>query len=322
MGSFLVRRLVQAVAIVFFAATATFFLFHIAPGDPVSAQFGERLVSPQVVAQYRTAWGLDQPLRVQYTRYLAHLARGDLGRSFSLQRPVAEIIRDRLPNTMLLAVAALAISFVVGMTLGTIQGARTDSGLDHALTVVTLALFSTPVFWLGLVLLLVFGQALGWFPIGAAVSPVYSALPWFGKLVDRLHHLVLPALTLGLGGAAVVARFHRAEVAEAIAEAFVRTARANGISERTVLFRHALRNALLPAITLFGLSLPIVFSGAVLVEQVFGWPGMGLAAFEAVGRRDYNVVTGIALLGSVFVVAGNLLSDVLYRMADPRSART
>jgi peptide/nickel transport system permease protein len=316
---FLARRLVHSAAIVLIVVTLTFLLVHLAPGDPASAQFRDRPVSPEVRAQYRRAWGLDRPLYQQYLRYLGNLARGDLGHSFALQRPVADIIAEALPKTVLLAVAALGISFAVGIVLGTAQGATPDSKFDHTLTAVTLAVFSMPIFWFGLMLMLVFGQWLGWFPVSGAVSPIHNALALLGRAADSLHHLVLPAVTLGLGGSAVVARFHRAEIAETFSQHFIRTARAKGLSERDVIVRHALRAALLPAITMFGLSLPVLFSGSVLVEHVFGWRGMGLAAFDAVARRDYNVVTAIALFGAIMVVIGNLLADLVYRMVDPRT---
>ena len=316
------RRLLQSAAIVFLVATLTFVLLRMAPGDPVTAQFRDVTVSQEVIDEYRRSWGLDRSMPVQYVQFLGNLIRGDFGQSFSLQRPAWHIIREALPNTVVLALAALGISFATGMVLGTAQGANPNSRMDHTLTVITLAVFSMPIFWLGLMLMLVFGQWMDWFPIGGEVSPAYRGLPLVSQLADRLKHLVLPALTLGLGGAAVVARFHRAAMAEAFAENFIRTARAKGLSEQTVVLKHALRNALLPAITMFGLSLPILFSGSVLVEYVFAWHGMGLAAFEAVGRRDYNVVTAITMIGATLVVTGNVVADLLYRLADPRTAES
>ena len=319
MVRFVVRRTIQSAAIVFIVATLTFVLLRLAPGDPASAQFRDVTVSQEVIDQYRRSWGLDRSIPVQYLHYMGNLIRGDFGQSFSLQRPAFDVIRQALPNTIVLALAALAISFATGMVLGTVQGANPSSRLDTTLTVVTLAVFSIPIFWLGLMLMLVFGQWLGWFPIGGEVSPVYAGLSLWGRVTDRLAHLVLPAVTLGLGGSAVVARFHRAEMAEAVEENFIRTARAKGLPESGVVLGHVLRNALLPVITMFGLSLPVLFSGSVLVEYVFAWHGMGLAALEAVGRRDYNVVTAIAMIGAALVALGNVGADVLYRVADPRT---
>ena len=320
MARFAARRILQSVAIVFIVASLTFVLLRIAPGDPARAQFRDVAVSQVVIDEYLRSWGLDRPIHIQYFRYLGNLVRGDFGLSFSLHRPTWEIIREALPNTLALGVAALGISFAIGMVLGTAQGANPNSRMDNSLTVATLAVFSMPIFWLGLMLMLVFGQGLGWFPVGGEASPASGGLPLFARVFDRLWHLVLPALTLGLGGTAVVARFHRAEMAEAFGENFIRTARAKGLTEKSVMLNHALRNALLPAITMFGLSLPVLFSGSVLVEYVFAWHGMGLAALEAVGRRDYNVVTGITVIGATLVVIGNIVADVLYRVADPRTS--
>jgi peptide/nickel transport system permease protein len=319
---FVVLRLLQSAAIVFLVATLTFVLLRMAPGDPVTAQFRDVTVSQEVIDEYRRSWGLDRSMPVQYVQFIGNLIRGDFGQSFSLQRPAWDVIREALPNTVVLALAALGISFATGMVLGTAQGANPNTRMDNALTVITLAVFSMPIFWLGLMFMLVFGQWMGWFPIGGEVSPAYRGLPLVGQLADRLRHLVLPALTLGLGGAAVVARYHRAEMAEAFTENFIRTARAKGLSEDTVILKHALRNALLPAITMFGLSLPVLFSGSVLVEYVFSWHGMGLAAFEAVGRRDYNVVTAITMIGAALVVTGSVVADLLTRLADPRIAES
>lgn len=319
MARFLARRLLHAVAIVFIVVTLTFLLVHLAPGDPATAQFQNQPVSQELVDQYRRDWGLDRPLVEQYFRYLGNVARGNLGHSFSRRRPVIDVIQEALPKTVFLGVAALGISFAVGIVIGTAQGATPGSRFDHTLTAITLAVFSMPIFWFGLMMMLVFGQWLGWFPVSGATSAISSHLPFWGQVADRFHHLVLPALTLGLGGAAVVARFHRAEIAEAFSQNFIRTARAKGLTERDVVFRHALRTALLPAITMFGLSLPVLISGSVLIEYVFGWQGMGLAAYDAVGQRDYNVVTGAALFGAVMVVAGNFVADLAYRAVDPRT---
>jgi len=319
---FLARRLLHAVVIVFIVVTFTFLLIHLAPGDPATAQFRDQQVSPEVIAEYQRQWGLDRPLVEQYFRYLGNVVRGDLGHSFSRRGPVSDVIRDALPNTLFLGIAALGISFAVGIVIGTAQGATPRSRFDHTLTSITLAGFSMPIFWFALMMMLVFGQWLGWFPVSGATSAVTSHLPFLGRVADRFHHLVLPALTLGLGGAAVVARFHRAEIAEAFSQNFIRTARAKGLTERHVVFRHALRTALLPVITMFGLSLPVLISGSVLIEYVFGWEGMGLAAYNAVGLRDYNVVTAVALFGAVMVVAGNFVADLAYRAVDPRTRAT
>jgi peptide/nickel transport system permease protein len=276
--------------------------------------------SPQFIEQARQNAGLDLPVFQQYVRYVAGVARGNLGDSFSERRPVWDAIRDRIPATFALALAALLIDFALGISMGAVQGARPRSRTDGLLSGVTLTLYSVPVFWLGVVLMLVFALGLGWFPIEGSKSLVgYEQLPLFGRIGDRLHHLVLPAITLGLVGAAGTARYQRAAMLDVIRKDFIRGARARGLTEKTVVFRHALRNSLLPIITLFGLSFPILLSGAALVETVYGWPGLGRFTVEAVWSRDYNVVTGAAIISATMVVVGNLVADVLYRVVDPRT---
>ena len=300
-------------------ATLTFVLLHAAPGDPLALD-ESRYVSPETVAQMRRNLGLEQPLAVQYLRYLANLAHGDLGVSFSLHRPVWDALRETIPNTLILTVAALVVDFTVGVSMGTVQGARPGSGLDSLLSATSLAFYSMPVFWLGLMLLLAFGQELAWLPVAGMRDPVVGAFTSpAGRLVDLGRHLILPALTLGLAGAAGTARYQRAAMLEVIRQDYVRAARAKGLTDRVVLWRHALRNALLPTITLMGLSLPTLLSGAVLVESVFAWPGMGRLSADAIFRRDYPVVTGAAILAATLVVAGSLVADLLYRVVDPRT---
>lgn len=319
MAGFLARRLGAAALVAFGVATITFLLIHLAPGLPLLGSGENPYVSAEAVERMRRSFALDQPIHVQYLRYLANLARGDWGTSFTMHRPVLDAFKDALPNTLVLAAAALLVDFTLGVTLGTLQGMRPGSRFDRICSALTLTLYSVPAFWLGLMLVLVFGQELGWLPVSGVVDPVlYPVRGLLGQAVDRVAHLALPALTLGLVGAAATARYQRAALLEVIRQDFVRTARAKGLSEAAVAL-HALRNAVLPTITLLGLSLPMLLSGAVLVETVFAWPGMGRLAVEAIQRRDYPVVTGAAMLVALAVVAGNLVADVLTRVADPRT---
>lgn len=319
MAAFLARRLGALGLVALGVATITFLLIHLAPGEPLAGSGENPYVSAEAIAQMRRNFALDQPLHVQYVRYVTNLLRGDWGLSFTMHRPVLEALRDALPNTLLLAAAALLVDFLLGVTVGALQGMRPGSRFDRVCSGLTLTLYSVPQFWLGLMLLLVFGQELRWLPVGGVVDPaLYQARGVLGKLGDRAAHLVLPALTLGLIGAAATARYQRAAVLEVIRQDFIRTARAKGLSETAVAV-HALRNAVLPTITLLGLSLPMLLSGAVLVETVFAWPGMGRLAFEAIQRRDYPVITGAATLVALAVVAGNFVADVLTRIADPRT---
>ncbi len=318
MAVWLVRRLAASIAIVFAVVTITFFVVHLAHGSPCGPS-EQRPLPADVCERQRIRFGYDRPLRVQYVKYLGALLRGDLGESLGLHRPVADALADAIPNTFTLALAALVIDFALGLALGIYQAVRERRFGDIALGNVALFVNSMPTFWLGLVLLLVFGQWLRWFPVAGMGDPVFCPQVDSPRCVaDFFWHLMLPALTLGLVGAAGTARYHRAAMLEVIRQDYVRTARAKGLRERRVLLVHALRNALLPFITLFGLAFPFLLTGAVLVETVFAWPGMGRLAVSAIFQRDYPVVTGAALVTSVMVVLGNLIADVLYAIADPR----
>lgn len=322
MARFLAGRLLHGFAIVFFVATLTFVLFRLAPGDPFTIMADSSPAGEEFKERQRRILGLDKPILTQYLSYMSRVARGDLGMSFWERRPVVQAIAERIPATVVLASIALLIDFALGISLGAVQGAKARSRTDHALSLVTLTLYSVPAFWLGIMLMLLFAQNVGYLDLlpatGARTTAIYEQLPPFGRLWDRLTHLVLPAVTLGLVGAAGTARYQRAAMIEAVRQDFVRTARAKGLRERAVMLRHALRNALLPVITLFGLSFPILLSGAVLVETVFAWPGLGRFAVESISRRDYNVVTGAAIIAATMVLVGNLVADVLYRVVDPR----
>lgn len=316
-GAWLLRRLAAGLAIVATVATLTFVAIHLAPGTPFFD--ADRPMDPAVAARLRARFGLDRPLPRQYVDYLARLAHGDLGESFSQRRPVGRVIADAAPNTLLLAGTALAIDFALGIAIGLAQAAQARRRLDVALTNATLFFYSLPTFWLGLVLLLVFGQWLHWFPVGGVTDPVlHDVMSPGGRLLDHLRHLALPAFTLGLVGAAGTARYQRAALLETLHEDYVRTARAKGLAERQLLLRHALRNALLPVVALLGVALPFLLTGAVVVETVFAWPGLGKVAADAIGARDYPLVLGTTLLASILVVLGSLLADVLTTALDPR----
>ena len=313
-AAWLVRRLIASLAIIFAVVTFVFILIHIAPGKPCPEN-----VDPGVCDQLNRQFGLDKPILVQYWRYLVELAHGNLGYSFSLHRPVLDAIAETLPFTLQLAGAALVLDFLLGLGLGIYQAGRVNRLPDVVLGNVTLFIYSLPTFWLALLLLLVFGEKLRWFPVGGASDPVLC--PMVNSLycaADRLWHTVLPAATLGLVGAAGTARFQRAAMLEVATQDYVRTARAKGVPERRVVLRHQLRNALLSFITRFGLAFPFLLTGAVLIETIFAWPGMGRLAFEAILMRDYPLVTATALIASTVVVAGNLVADILLGIADPR----
>jgi peptide/nickel transport system permease protein len=316
---YLVRRLAQAAIVVAVVATISFALIHLAPGDPFSAVMDNPNVSESVRRTLRAQSGLDKPLPEQFVRYVGRLARGDLGWSFSHDRPVLEVLATALPNTLLLMAVALIGSFTLGILIALIQVARRGSFTDHALSGVTLLLFSMPDFWLGILAFLAFTYWLPLFPVGGSVDPVmHDYMGLGGRIADRLRHLILPALTLTVLAAGGVARYQRAALLEVLPADYIRTARLKGLTEPEILRRHALRNALLPIISLIGLSFPALLTGAFFIEKIFAWPGMGLAVMNAVGSRDYPLVVGGVIIGSIMVTVGSLLADMLYAWADPR----
>src|SRR5918996_3421954 len=318
MAAWLARRLAASIAIVWAVVTLTFFLVHLAPGDPFCGG-SERPVPRDVCDGLRRQFGLDRPLLAQYVLYVRSVATGDLGWSWMQRRPVAHALADVIPNTLLLGGAALCLDFLLGLAIGVYQALRRNRLPDLVLGQMTMFLYSVPTFWLGLAFLFVFAWWLGWFPAGGMRDPALgTSTPWHIAGLDVLWHLVLPATTLGLVGAAGTARYQRAAMLEVLDQDYVRAARARGAGERRVVMRHALRNALLPLITLFGLAFPFLLTGAVLVETIFSWPGMGRLAADAIFQRDYPLVTAAALIAGVMVVLGNLIADVLYAVADPR----
>ncbi|MFL5609224.1 MAG: ABC transporter permease [Gemmatimonadaceae bacterium] len=316
---YIARRLAQAVVIVAIVAAITFALIHLAPGDPFSAVLDNPNVSERVRATLRAQYGLDRPLPEQFVRYFGSLTRGDMGWSYSHDRPVLEVLGSALPNTLLLMGVALVGSFALGILVALIQVARRGSLTDHIVSGVSLFFFSMPDFWLGILSLLAFTYWIPIFPVGGAIDPeMHEYLGFAGRVADRLRHLALPALTLTLLASATVARYQRAALLDVLPSDYVRTARLKGLTERQILRRHVLRNALLPIITLAGLSFPALLTGAFFIEKVFSWPGMGYAVVNAIGTRDYPLVVGGVIVGSIMVTIGSLLADLLYAWADPR----
>jgi peptide/nickel transport system permease protein len=316
---FLARRLAHGAAVIFIAASLSFLLVHLAPGDPFSATLDSASISPSVKAGWRAAYGLDRPLLEQYVRFLGQLARGDLGPSLLQPGPASAALADAVPNTLVLMGTALVLTFIIGIGVGSWQAARVGSRADRVVGNASLIVASLPEFWLAAVFLLLFVYRFRVFPAAGVVDLVmHDSLSFTGRVIDRLRHLALPALTLGLLGSASIARYQRAALLDVLPQDFIRTARAKGVTDRFVLWRHALRNALVPTIVLAGLSLPTLLGGAVFVEQVFSWPGLGRLAAAAVHARDYQVVIGATIMGAVLVVAGGILADLLHAAVDPR----
>jgi len=313
-----IGRLLQAVLVVWAASTATFVLLRAAPGDPYTTSLDGFSVPDSTRALWRAQRGLDQPLAKQYALWLRNAARGDLGYSTMFRRPVRDVMREVLPRTLLLMGLALATSVLCGMAIGAWQGTRADSTGDRWISRLSMIAVSLPEFWLALLMLQLFVQGLGWFPATGVVAAMHDLMSPGEQLLDRLRHLALPWFTLSLVGTAWFARFQRTSMMDAWREPFVRTARAKGLAERGVR-QHAWRTALVPVITLFGLLFPALLGGAVFVERVFGWPGMGYTTILAVGARDYELVAAAVIVGSAMTALGSLLADGLQTMADPRT---
>ncbi len=299
---FIFARLFSAAIVVIGVSTLVFMLIHLVPGDPVEVMLGES-AQPADRAALRHALRLDQPVPVQLYHYFNGLLHFDLGASLHSQRPIVEMMLERLPATLELALAALLVAIVIALPLGVLSAVRKDTVWDHSARVVSLMGISIPHFWLGPLLILVFSLWLGWLPVSGR---------------DGLPSLVLPALTLGTALAAILSRMIRATLLETLNEDYIRTAHAKGLSETAVIVRHAMRNALLPVITVLGLQLGALLGGAIIAEMVFSWPGIGQLAIEAIHRRDYPVVQACILLVSITYVGVNTLTDLAYAGLDPR----
>ncbi len=320
MARFAFRRLAAALLTVALVVSITFVLAHLAPGEPMLADAERFHVDPARVARVRAEFGLDRPLATQYAMYLGNAIRGNLGESFTMRRPAVALLLERFPHTALLAGAALLIAFAAGIAVALVQATRPGSWTDALLSGATLAFHSTPTFWLGLILLVVCAQWLGWLPVGGMTTPVeHQAMGAMGRMLDVGRHLVLPALTLALVQTAEIARYQRGALLDALGSEFVRAARAKGLAERAVLVRHALRSALAPVVTLAGMSVPALLAGSVLVESVFGWPGMGRLTRDAIVSRDYNLILAAAVASAVLVALGNLVADLAAHALDPRT---
>lgn len=320
MRRYLLRRLWQMLLLILGISLVAFAVMQLAPGDPVD-MLVERHAAPEVKAQIRQLYGLDQPLTVQYLRWLSRALQGDFGRSFVSGEPVLHLILERLPYTLYLNLVVLVLLYLIAVPLGMLSALRRHSRLDHAITLIAFCGQSLPGFWLAMLLIyLVAVPSHGWLPINGMASYGINiqTAPLLTVVLDRLRHLILPALVMLLGDLAGVARYVRSSLLEVLQQDYIRTARAKGLSERAVNYRHALRNALLPLVTLVGLELPILFSGTFLLEVVFSWPGLGLVLMRAVQQRDYPVVMAFNTLSATLMVAGNFLADLLYLAVDPR----
>ncbi len=307
MTSYILRRLALLVIVVFGVTIATFALMHIAPGDPAEmvaiARYGLENLTAEEVENIRISEGLDAPVWIQYFHWGAHIVQGDFGRSLVTGDPVAREIMARAPATLLLALASLLVSLLVALPAGLISAVKQNSPLDSAARIGAMLGASMPNFWLALLLVLLFSVTLGWFPV-------------FGY--GTFSHLILPAVTLGAGLAAVTARLTRSSMLEVLQQDYIITARSQGFSERSIIFRHALKNAFIPVVTVIGMQLGHLLEGTVVVESIFAWPGLGKLLVDSIYARDYALIQACVLLFAVFFVVINLLVDILYVILDPR----
>ncbi|MBX5481988.1 MAG: ABC transporter permease [Myxococcaceae bacterium] len=321
MGRYVLRRALLMIPTFFGITLLTFAVAQLAPGDPLqlSAE-APRAGQTAALEALRHQRGLDRPLWVQYGRWVGRVLSLDFGRSLEDGRPVLEKVGEALPRTLLLTTLALFLSYLIAVPLGAWAAVRRDTFAERAVTVVLFVLYSMPSFWVAITLLLVLSGGRGWavFPLQGLTSPGFDQLSPAAKVADLLWHVALPVAVLTYGSLAVLSRYMRGAMLETLRSDFIRTARAKGLAERSVVFRHALRNSLIPIVTLLGLTLPALVGGSVIVERIFGIPGMGELAFESILNRDYPVVMGVTTLVALFTLAATLLSDVLTAAVDPR----
>ena len=319
MTGYIVRRILYGLVLMAGVVILNFFLIRLAPGDPAEVIAGEMGGATQeVLDSIRADYGLDQPLYIQLLRYLGDMMQGDLGQSYFFNRPVSELILNRLGATILLVVAAQVIAITIGTAMGVLAARRPNGLFSGVVSVVATIGYAVPVFWMGIMLVILFASIIPIFPVEGMMDVRLRNESWWVQMVDILYHLFLPALALAISFLAIYARLARASTLDVLGADYIRTARAKGASERTVLFRHAVRNAALPIITVAGLQFGGLISGALLVETVFNWPGMGTLAFDAILRRDYTTILGVLFFASAMVVIANIITDLSYRLADPR----
>jgi peptide/nickel transport system permease protein len=318
MLAYVIRKILLAIPLVLGVITLTFLLVEASPGNAADRFFTPD-TPPEVREYVMQKWGLDQPAHVRYAKMMGNLLTGDFGRSIAQERPVFDIISEALPNTLMLSAVDLFVVLIVGITLGVLQAVRQYSALDNVLSVGALFFYSMPEFWLALMLMLVFGVKFPILPISGLVDPImHDVMSPAGQLWDRVRHLVLPGVALGVAQSAAMARYMRSSLLEVIRQDYIRTAQAKGLRESVVIVKHALRNALLPIITIVALSMPYLFSGSVLVEIIFAWPGMGRLIVSSIFTQDTPLIIACFFVYAILIVAANLLADVLYAIVDPR----
>lgn len=314
---YLVRRLLLMIPLLFGITLICFFVVNLAPGNPTELLM-DPTVRPEDLERIRANLGLDKPLIVQYFVWLWNLLHGNLGYSFMTHRPVLAEIFDRLPATLLLTLSSMALTLLITIPMGVISAVRKNSWIDQGFTIFSFFGMAFPSFWLALMLMLLFSKQLGWLPSTGMMSPWLRDAAWYLQAWDVAKHMVLPLLTSTILGLAALSRYQRASMLEVLTQDYIRTARAKGLPERKVIFKHALRNALIPTITILGLSLPSLLSGSFIIEWIFAWPGLGWFGVEAIFQRNYPVIMGELFIAAILILLGNLISDICYASVDPR----
>ncbi len=322
MARYILNRLALIVPIILGVTLIIFLILAFIPGDPAQLMLGEA-ASAEAVAALRTELGLDKPLLIRYGIFLKQLLQGDLGTSYLQRAPVLKLIVDRLPATLELTLFAMFVGSVIGVVAGIISATKQHSLLDYTAMFISILGVSMPVFWLGIMLILFFSVNLGWLPVSGRGPGVIAALPAilngdFDPLIQGLRHILLPSITLGTGLAALIARMTRSSMLEIIRQDYVKTAKAKGLPGKLVIWKHALKNALIPVITALGLQFGQLLGGAVLTESIFAWPGLGRLAVDAINARDFPVIQGVVLVITLGVVLVNLIVDLIYTFIDPR----
>jgi len=319
MTTYIIKRLLSLIPLLFGITIITFTVIHLAPGKPTALQAE---LSPRISLEARERleklYGLDKPLHVQYLEWLSRFVRFDFGRSFVDGRSVTVRIKERIPITLLINLLSIILILAVAVPIGIISATKQYSLFDKATTVFVFIGFATPTFWLALILMLVLGIKLNWLPISGIRSLTYFELSMVGKILDVARHLILPVLLSAFGGLAGFSRYMRTNMLGVIRQDYIRTAWAKGLSRRTVIYKHALRNALLPIVTILGLSIPALIGGSVIFESIFAIPGMGRLFYDSVMARDYPLIMGILVIGAILTLLGNLIADISYAWVDPR----
>lgn len=315
--NYFIKKLLTFPFLVLLINAVNFIIVKSAPGDPVIFMIGgtSKGITPEIVNQIRVAYGFDQPIYIQFYLYISRFFRGDLGYSYYFGGPVAQLVADRLVNTLLLTATAFFFSVSIGIIMGVVSAHAKgrNSKVDSLVSTIFLITYSVPQYWMGIIVLVVFGVYLGWFPVAGMHSTSIHGGGW----LDLLHHLILPVTVLSLANVVLFSRFMRASLLEELSKDYIVTARSKGCSERQVLFRHAFKNSLLPLITQVSMRLPWIFTGAVLIEMVFSWPGIGLLLMQAIFARDYNIVVSIFAVTAILVISCSIIADMIYAYADP-----